>query len=340
MTVDAHENGASSVIVAAVINWNGWRDTVICLRSIFELCGPPFQLVVCDNGSSDDSFERLSNWLTGEAGATRQAHDFGAGAQVIRFDGPFSAILQSIYLLRLPKNMGYAGAINRCITWGREALVAQDFWLLNNDVKVDSQALAQLVATARSAPDIGLCGSVLLDWDDPESIQAIGGVYRRSLAVGWHMRELPADADRRQDVFFGIDYPVGASLFATQNYLAVVGLMDDTYFLYCEEMDWVERGRRHGFRPAIALKSLVQHKEGASTGSHGGVRSKSMLSERYGVINRLRITRKFWPSYMPVVWMSLWLVVLDRAVHGEWARARLVLQLMFKPQQWLRDNSA
>ena len=334
-------NCEESVIVGAVINWNGWHDTVTCVQSIFKLTGPPFHLVICDNGSSDDSFERLFNWLICEAGATRQSHlDPGAEVQVICFEGPFSAMLQSIHLLRLPKNFGYAGAINRCISWGQKVLAARDFWLLNNDVKVDPQALAQLVAATRSAPDVGFCGSVLLDWDHPEAVQAIGGVYRRSLAVGLHMKELPAGADRHQDVYFDIDYPVGASLFVTHEYLEAVGLMDDAYFLYYEEMDWVERGRRHGFRPAVALKSLVQHKEGASTGSHGGVRSKSLLSEHYGVVNRLRITRKFWPSYLPVVWISLWLVVLDRVVHGEWARAGLVLRLMFQPQRWIQDKSA
>lgn len=329
----------NTVILGTIINWNGWRDTVTCVESIFKLTGPPFQLVICDNGSSDDSFKCLSSWLVSEAGIISQSHlDPGADVQVIRFEGPFSPMLKTIHLLRLPKNMGYAGAINRCITWGGEALRARDFWLLNNDVKVDPQALAQLIAVTRSAPDIGLCGSVLLDWDHPESVQAIGGVFRRYLAVGWHMKQLPAGADRLQDVFFDIDYPVGASLFVTHDYVEAVGLMDDAYFLYYEEMDWVERGRRHGFRPAVALKSLVQHKEGASTGSHGGVRRKSLLSEHYGVVNRLRITRKFWPLYLPVVWMSLWLVVLDRVVHCEWTRARLVLQLMFEPQRWIRDK--
>ena len=330
-------NFEESAIVGAVINWNGWRDTMTCVQSILKLIGPPCHLVICDNGSNDDSYERLSNWLMDEIGATRQSHiDPGAGGQVTRFEVPFNTTVQSIHLLRLPKNMGYAGAINRCISWGRETLMAQDFWLLNNDVKVDPRALAQLVAVTRSAPDIGLCGSVLMDWDRPESVQAIGGVFRRYLAVGWHMKEVPVGADRHQDVCFDIDYPVGASLFVTHEYLEAVGLMDDAYFLYYEEMDWVERGRHHGFRPAVALKSLVQHKEGASTGSHGGVRSKSLLSEHFGVINRLRITRKFWPVYLPVVWMSLWLVVLDRAFHGEWARAKLVIQLMFEPQRWMR----
>jgi hypothetical protein len=61
-----------------------------------------------------------------------------------------------------------------------------------------------------------------------------------------------------------------------------------------------------------------------------------LLSERYGVINRLRITRKFWPWFLPVVWISLAAVVLDRLLHRENARALLVLRLMASPSLWLR----
>lgn len=334
--VDRSVKSEKSMILCAVINWNGWRDTMTCVRSLLELSGPAFQMVICDNGSDDDSFECLSTWLSNEIGAISQSYvNLDAGAHMIRFDGPFSLTLNTIHLLRLPKNFGYAGAINRCIAWGQETLNARDFWLLNNDVKVGQQALAHLVAVTRSAPDIGLCGSVLLDWDQWEDVQAIGGIYRRYLAVGSHLKALPPGAVQHEGVFFDIDYPVGASLFVTQEYLEAVGLMDDAYFLYYEEMDWAERGRRLGFRPAVALKSLVQHKVGASTGSHDGARHKSLLSERFGVINRLRITQKFWPQYLAVVWSSLWLVILDRLIHGEWDRARLVLRLMFLPRHWI-----
>ena len=341
MTKQSNCKCEETAILGAVINWNGWRDTVTCVESLMEQSGPSFQLVICDNGSNDDSVEQLFNWLASQSGFTAQFHTvLGPDMHATRFNGPFSTTLKTVYLLRLPKNLGYAGAINRCITWGQEALSARDFWLLNNDVKVDPQALKEIVSVTHYAPDIGLCGSVLLDWDHPEAVQAIGGVYRRCLAVGRHMQVLPAGSDKHGDAFFDIDYPVGASLFVTHKYLEAVGLMDDAYFLYYEEMDWAERGRRLGFRPAVALRSLVQHKEGASTGSHGGVRNKSLMSERYGVINRLRITRKFWPMYLPVVWMSLWMVLLDRLVHGEWVRAKLVLQLMFAPQVWFRDERA
>ena len=245
-------------------------------------------------------------------------------------------MLRSIRIMTLPRNLGYAGAINRCIEWSGEALAPGCCWLLNNDVVFDRDALAQLVAAVASDPTIGLCGSVLFDWEHRDRIQAIGGVFHRALAVGSHLKRLPAGAPANQGAFHGIDYPVGASLLVTRAFLEAVGPMDDGYFLYYEEMDWAQRGRANGFRPAVALRSRVWHKEGASTGSTSPRRGKSMLSEYYGVVNRLRFTRKFTPWLVPVVWSSLWLVVLDRLLHREWKRAALVTKLMLRPRSVAR----
>ena len=107
--------------------------------------------------------------------------------------------------------------------------------------------------------------------------------------------------------------------------------MDESYFLYYEEVDWAQRGRRLGFRPAVALNSRIRHKEGASSGSMGGLRHKSMLSEYYGVVNRIRFTKKHYPMLLPAVWLSLFLVALERAAHLEWRRAALVFRLMLLP---------
>lgn len=335
----AHPIDGSGCILACVINWNGWRDTVVCLQSLLQLQPPRFQVVVCDNGSGDGSLDQLCDWLQKQSGFVRRAGVADVDG-AISFDGPFACGPSAVHLLPLAANAGYAGAINRSIAWGRRHLGGRDFWLLNNDIWAEPNALAHLVQATRAVPDIGLCGSVLLDWGVPQSVQAIGGQYSRALAVGRHLTALPKSAQAEQGVFFGIDYPVGASLFVTHEYLDAVGLMSEAYFLYYEEMDWAERGRRCGFRPAVALQSRVQHREGASTGSHGGVRRKSMLSEHYGVVNRLRITRRFWPACLPLVWLSLWFVVVERALHGEWGRALLVLRRLFAPWRWMRDEVA
>lgn len=331
--------GTGRSVCVVVVNWNGWRDTVACLRSLLALRTHPLWVVICDNGSTDGSADHLAGWLRAEAG--EQGRCLAAGeidAEALCFE-PWESAAGRAYavgLLRLPRNLGYAGGLNAGIRWARQRFGARTFWLLNNDVRVDPQALSALFAAKEAIPDGGLCGSVLLDWDAPHDVQAVGGIYRKALGVGWHQRRLPSHPGPGASCV-DIDYPVGASLLVEQDYLERVGPMDDSYFLYYEEMDWAERGRRAGLRPVVALGSRVYHKEGASTGSHGGVRHKSLLSEHYGVVNRLRITRRFWPALLPLVWLSLWLVFFDRVLHGEGGRAWLVLRLMFSPGQWLRD---
>jgi GT2 family glycosyltransferase len=308
-------NAPAEPTCAVVVNWNGWRDTLVCLESLFALRDGPLQIVVCDNASADGSVARIAQWL----------HD----RVPVAGEDPVVAT----HLLALDENLGYAGGLNAGIRWAQQHWRPRRFWLLNNDVQALPGALRALLDAHAQVPGAGLCGSILLDWDRPDEVQAVGGMYRRWLGVGWHETRLPASG---ASVCLDIDYPVGASLLADREYLERVGLMDASYFLYYEEMDWVERGRRAGYRPVVALGSRLRHKEGASTGSRGGVRHKSLLSERHGVVNRLRITRRFWPAYLPLVWGSLWLVIADRLAHREFGRAALVLRLMFSPRQWLR----
>lgn len=316
----------ASSVCAVVVNWNGWRDTTACLESLLRLDEPPARVVVVDNASSDGSVSALKQW------ARRALPAWTEGTSGFASPDP-AAGMQSIDLLPLEANLGYAGGLNAGIEWARKRWPLQGFWLLNNDVYAEPGALTALIAAATAVPRAGICGSVLLEWDDPAQVLAVAGLFRKWLGVGWRSRDVPAGP---HDVAFAIDFPVGASMFVRTEYLDRVGMMDPSYFLYCEEMDWVERGRRHGFIPIVALKSRLRHREGASTGSHGGARGKSLLSERYGVINRLRITRKFWPWLLPVVWASLAVVVVDRVLHRENARALLVLRLMASPSLWLR----
>ncbi|MCE3271652.1 MAG: hypothetical protein K0S57_2049 [Ramlibacter sp.] len=322
------EGAAAPVTCAVVVNWNGWRDTLVCLESLFAQGSTPLRVVICDNASSDASVRELVAHLHRRF-PQWQRSDGVAGVE----DPHAREGVLSVHLLQMPVNLGYAGALNAGIAWARPRWAPTGFWLLNNDVQAQPGALAALLAAQASVPAAGICGSVLLEWDDPDAVQAVAGIFRRWLGVGWHDKNVPAD---RGPVSLAVDYPVGASMYVAADYLDRVGPMDPGYFLYCEEMDWAERGRRSGYRPVVALGSRLRHKEGASTGSRGGVRNKSLLSERYGVVNRLRITRKFWPHYLPVVWSSLVLVIADRLLHGETARAALVLRLMFRPSLWLR----
>ncbi len=312
---------------AIVVNWNGWRDTVVCVESLMRHAGAPLHILVCDNGSGDGSPAEMEDWLRRRLPRWHEAPGNGA---IVFVNPDREGEVQAVGVLRLPRNFGYAGGANAGIRWAQAHWPCPDFWVLNNDIRAEPGALRALVDVHARLPDAGVCGSVLLDWDSGQ-VQALGARYRHCLAVGTHLTQLPPEGG---DVFLDIDYPVGASLYVTGDYLDRVGLLEEGYFLYYEEMDWVERGRRAGYRPVVALRSRLHHREGASTGSRGA-RQKSMLAERLGILNRLRVTRKFWPHLLPVVWLSLWVVAAERAAHREFARAALVLQLMFRPKLWL-----
>ena len=149
--------GSWPSVAIILLNWHGWRDTLACLASLEKLDYPNYQIVVVDNGSTDDSVERI-----------HEAYP-------------------QLTLLETGKNLGFAGGNNVGIRYALERGV--DYvWLLNNDTIVEANTLSALVATAEANPRIGAVGSVLYYMDRPEKVQAWGG-GRVSLWSGrsWHL---------------------------------------------------------------------------------------------------------------------------------------------------------
>ena len=96
-----------------------------------------------------------------------------------------------------------------------------------------------------------------------------------------------------------MNYVSGASLFATRDYVEAVGLLDERYFLYCEEVDWCfRRGAR---RLGYAHEALVYHAHGTTIGSSSDRRKRSPLSVYLDERNRHLLTRRFFPKRYPLV---------------------------------------
>jgi GT2 family glycosyltransferase len=180
-----------------LVNWNGWRDTIECLESLFRLDYPDFSIIVCDNASSDDSLSHIRDWASG---STQAECSSGELRRLTR--PPVRKPLESVVLRnsdidqwkdRHPKlvlletgaNLGFAGGNNVGLSY---ALSRGDFhyiWLLNNDTVVEPDSLAALVARASSSDTIGICGSKILYYDSPNTVQALGGsVFNRWFARG------------------------------------------------------------------------------------------------------------------------------------------------------------
>lgn len=233
----------------------------------------------------------------------------------------------TIVLLDNGANLGFAGGNNPGIRLALEDADCTHVWVLNNDTVVRPDALRQALARMRADPRVGLCGSTLLYFDDPGVVQALGGArYSRWTGRSRHVgaflpaQEVPADG---RAVEASLSYVVGAAMLVSRDFVEHVGLMQDDYFLYFEEIDWATRGVGH-FRLGYAPGSVVLHKEGASIGTAAG--GGSPLSLYFLYRNRLRFSWRFHRAFViSVVYFSL-LDVGRLILRKRWPQARAALR--------------
>lgn len=297
-----------------LVNWNGWRDTVACIETCLALEGAPFRIIVCDNASADGSVEAIVAWARGERSVPRDpaspvvpaAPRLPRGVAVLerapaeRGDDAGGA---ELIVVRTGANLGFAGGNNVGLRWAM-ARGCGHAWLLNNDTVVPADALRHLIDCAAQDPAIGLCGSTMVEYARPTTLQGYAAATNLTTFSSRHLgagrAADPVEAARRADPLRAqeVIYPIGASILVTAAFLEQVGLMEEAYFLYYEEVDWVLRGRPR-FRVEIAADSIVYHKVGASAGSTPqGVSARSV---QYLYRSRLMAVRRFAPAQLPRV---------------------------------------
>lgn len=308
--------------IVVLLNWNGWRDTVACLDSLFAAGATPCRVLVCDNDSHDESVAQLSAWGQMRFGNrferfTRSDVDRGVS---LHKDTKF-ALIENL------ANLGFAAGNNVGVRLAMREPDCQFVWLLNNDTTVLPDALARVVARAESDPSIGLCGSTLIYHHNQQMVQAFGGAtYNRFFGKSRHigafapLSAVPSDPTETEKV---MSYVVGAAMLVRRAYLEQVGLMQEDYFLYYEEIDWCTRGKGK-FHLGYAPDSYVFHKEGASIGTaaSGG----SALSTYFLFRSRIRFTARFYPELLaPVLGACAW-DIFKMLVKRKFALAQAALR--------------
>jgi GT2 family glycosyltransferase len=331
-------------VYVVLVNYNGWRDTIECLESLFASDCRDFCVLVCDNGSQDGSLDHLERWAGGAqepsvaesrpAGlpaATRLAKPLGClrleRAEAEAGCDPGGARL---VLIDCGTNLGFAGGNNVGLRYALSRGDLEFAWLLNNDTVVAPGAMSALAARLGEDHRVGLCGSTLLFYHRPDRIQALGGGwYCKWLGLAWHLGMLRhwrgfADRDRVERC---MHYPVGASIMVSRAFLDQVGLLSEEYFLYFEELDWVLRASGR-FSVAYAPGSIVYHKVGGSLGTSSNPAKKSAACDYWSARNRLFFTRRWFPEAFWSVYLGLIGTLLVRLFLGRWNRVVMLWRLL------------
>lgn len=235
-------NVAFPLLSVVIVSWNARAFLAECLESLErDVYEGRIETIVVDNASADDSAEMVR----------------------IRFPG--------VKLIRNTENLGFAKANNIGIRQCSGEFVA----LVNSDVHVLQDCLTKLVAYCQSRPSVGLVGPFIIGGDGKQQASCRGAP---SL---WNMlcRALALDVVFSNSRWFNgyfmghwdhcstasVDILSGCFWLAPRRALDDVGLLDETFFIYGEDMDWCKRFRDAGWGVVFFPEARAVHYGGASS---------------------------------------------------------------------------
>lgn len=286
-----------------LLNWQNGQDTIACLNSLIQLKSTlPFNIIVCDNDSQDDSFSQLSLWA--QQHLPKDHHIFDAVQDAANLSKNLSNNHAKFTLIQTGKNLGFAGGNNVGIRYAMTDPNCDYLWILNNDTVVAENALEMLYCAAQHRPNIALFGSTVVDFFHPTVVQCAGGC-----------RYFPW-LTRFQNVFGGkslhcvlsqpenikLDYVYGAAMFIRMDAVRRVGLLNEEYFLFYEELDYTHRLKQLGLQIGWCKLSLVYHKCSATIGhSRQKDQAKLWRATYYENLSTLKYTKNFHPRLL--IWV-------------------------------------
>lgn len=247
-------------VAIIVVNWNNADDTIDCIQSLQKIAYDNFKVFLIDNGSSDDSISRLEA-LRGE----------------------------KVELVESGKNLGFSGGNNIGIAMALKE--GFDYvLLLNNDTVVDKMFLNELMSVAESEEKIGIVGSKIYFYDEPDRIWYGGGRFSW-LGGGRHLQYCEMDKNPGDKKPKETEYMTGCVFLIRSKIIMTVGDLCEDFFMYYEDTDWSLRVKRAGYKIMYAPASKVYHKI-----SRSASKLSNPLIHYYHIRNALLLSKRQAPK--------------------------------------------
>jgi len=286
-------------VAIIILNWNGWKDTIECLESLYKINYLNYDVILIDNDSKDESIEKIWEYCSGGMEVNSKFFKYSNKNKPIKVfeisedEARNNKVLNKdeyeklnsnnrMILIKNKDNYGFTGGNNIGIRYALKNLNSNYILLLNNDTVVDPQFLNILVKEAQD-DNVGILGPNVYYYSDPDRIVYIGGNinYYTGKITHPYFNEIKNDLNISE-----IDYISGCSLLIKREVIEEVGLLNNQYFLYYEDTDWCLRAKNKGFKIIHAPEAKVWHKVLDS------IERNSIIALYYGVRNQFLLIRK------------------------------------------------
>lgn len=288
----------SRSVAIIILNWNGCADTLECLHSLARDEYPAKDVIVVDNGSTDNS------------------------VRSIRESFPL------VKVLAIGRNLGFTGGNNVGIRHALES-GADYIYLLNNDTVSDPRALTNLVEKANTAEGFGLFTPAIYYYDEPRAIWFGGSSLDLALGSATHAAgQYPAAGNSPSE----LPWASGCAMLIPAGVARKLSGFDERFFLNWEDVELSLRVVQLGLRIGLVSEARIYHKVSrslsgmGSTGFYYHVRNNLLLLRLHGgrsryfascrvLSSRMRETLRTIRSGQPNGWRQL--SMLCRAVWDD-----------------------
>jgi GT2 family glycosyltransferase len=255
------------LITAIIVNWERPLDTIACIQSLQKSNLPDLNILVVDNGSTDNSISLIQNSCP------------------------------SVTIIPLPKNTGYTGGFNAGINHALKTNTTH-ILILNNDTIVDKNALAYLCQTHW---DIAV--PKILFHDHPHTIWAAGARWRR-FPPSVIMNGYKQPDNETYDQPIQLAYATGCVLLIKRTVFEQIGGFDPDFGSYMEDYDFCYRANQTGFIIGYVPKARILHKVSLTLGENS--KQKSWYLGRNTVLFYRKQNRfSWWELWTTLLWTSI-----------------------------------
>ena len=285
-----HGDEGQARVSIIIPNWNGLALLRPCLDALRRQSYRDYRVIVVDNASSD------------------------ASVSVLHREYP------EVQVIPLATNRGYSGGSNAGIRAARGEILV----MLNNDTEAHPRWLEELIDALDRHPEAGSAASRMMIHDQPNLLHSAGDIYRANGIPDSRGVRQPYGSpfDQEGYVFGGC----GGAVAYRRKMLDAIGLFEERFFMYCEDVDLNWRAQLAGWRCVYAPKAVVYHHLSATGGG-------PLSSYHVGRNTLWVIARNYPTSLLKRHWREIvaaqWAIARDalRSWRGAAARARLRGQL-------------
>ena len=244
-------------ICIILVNYNGYDDTVECIKSIENSDYDNYKIILVDNGSKDKNKILNDNYINNAA----------------------DVIISE-------ENLGFSGGNNLGIKYAQEKYDPEYYLLLNNDTVITKDTISNLKKGFDFDSKAGIITGKIYYFSEPKTIWAAGGKFNFNTGIADQPELGKIDDGVQYENTCEVSFATGCTMLISKKVINTVGYLEESYFLYAEDTDYCCRVLNAGFKIIYVGKALIYHKVSASTEKQSNMQQYYMFRNNCYIIKR------------------------------------------------------